>query len=80
MEAVVLKKVIVTTNVSGSIEAVSDGYNGRIVNSVPSEIAQALLDICQSDHTLLSLKRNAENKCFEQNDSVEMLEKILRYK
>lgn len=79
MEAVVLKKVIVTTNVSGSSEAVSDGYNGRIVNPIPSEIAQALLDICQSNQTLLSLKKNAENKWFEQKESINMLEKILNY-
>lgn len=77
MEAIVLKKVIVTTDVSGSEEAVFNGYNGLIVHHDVDELAQAIVSIWKTPNRLEEMQANANQKELSQSKSEEILNELL---
>lgn len=77
MEAIVLKKVIVTTDVSGSEEAVFNGYNGLIVHHDVDELVQAIVSIWKTPNRLKKMQANANQKGLSQSKSEEILNELL---
>lgn len=77
MEAIVLKKVIVTTDVAGSEEAVFNGYNGLIVHHDVDELVQAIVSIWKTPNRLKKMQANANQKELSQSKSEEILNELL---
>lgn len=77
MEAIVLKKVIVTTNVSGSEEAVDNGQNGLIVRHDVDEIGHAIMDIWTTPNKIQEMQAYANQKLLVQQESEDMLKGLL---
>lgn len=77
MEAVVLKKVIVTTNVSGSEEAVKDGVNGYVTSHDAKEIAGKIIQLLSNRSKLEQMKFHAASRILVQKESEGLLKELL---
>lgn len=77
MEAKVLHKVIVTTKVSGSDEAVSHGYDGFVCNLDYTELASSLEKLIKDKQLLDKMTENARTNKFSQTASEVKLKSIL---
>lgn len=77
LEAKVLNKVIIATNIDSNMEQIKDGINGFLCNLDAEEFANKIIEVSQDKKLMNKIKNNLSKENFDNTSEFEKLYKLM---